>query len=83
LVLSSKNETGGSLDAEKTIHFFFTSQLLRCFDALQSSAPAAADTAGSGNVTFTLHKLLFKNGEVPDEVLNDGYAAIRLLTKRC
>jgi fimbrial isopeptide formation D2 family protein/LPXTG-motif cell wall-anchored protein len=53
----------------------FTSFLLAGFFialALQSSAPAAADTADTGNVTFTLHKLLFKNGEVPDEVLNDG-----------
>ncbi|EPH95324.1 LPXTG-motif protein cell wall anchor domain protein [Enterococcus faecalis 13-SD-W-01] len=53
----------------------FTSFLLAsCFAALMihSSSPAEADTNGSGNVTFTLHKLLFKNGEVPDEVLNDG-----------
>jgi fimbrial isopeptide formation D2 family protein/LPXTG-motif cell wall-anchored protein len=50
---------------------FLAVSLVACFIACIVSEASPAEAEAS-QVTFTLHKLLFKNGTVPNERLNDG-----------
>ena len=52
--------------------FFYLAALMLVLPLLFSFKAGEAKAETSDEVTITLHKLLFKNGQVPDETPNDG-----------